>query len=394
MTVSRQDMVRFLRCVSKIRLRQSDIDFMSYFLGEGVPWGHLLLLAKSEGVGGLLFHHLKNQGLTALVPKPILRNLESIYLETTRATLAVVGKAVAVSALIKSAGLPVIALQGLSVVRYYRDPGLRPMVDADFMVKPDQMLRLRALLKEAGYRNPRPRHPDNFSKNGVCLDIHTHILNLDRIRTRRHLFPADLTPMWERARPYFDAQDCLLQLDPFDNIVALAAHALKHGYSRLIWLADLHESLLELTKEARGWDRVVERARFWKQKGVVLYALILVQRIFSLKVPTWVKDGLGIRSLTTLEKRILFLFFRGVHSPSLSGALWLFNIRGLRNRLKFIRETVFPREEIMSQIFPRSSGTVKRQDYLTRLIDTSALLYRNLHQFLAISCSHKEERRG
>jgi hypothetical protein len=363
------------------------LDHIGHFLKKDVPWEHLVMLAKAEGVAGLLYHQLKDKGLIDLLPGSFLKNLEITYEQTTRNTLAVVAKAMALSALIKRARIPVIALQGLSVVRLYGNPGLRPMVDADFMVKPEHKERLKKLLWEAGYRTPRPIYPDLLYKDGVCLDIHTHILNLNRIQNRRYLFPEDLTPMWERAIPYFDQQDYLLLLDPYDNIIALAAHLLKHRYSRLIWLADLHESLLRWANSPHGWEGVMESARFWKQERVVLYALILMEKIFHLKVPSWVKLRLGIHLLNTLEKQIIRLILRGFSSSALSMALWLCNIHGTGNKLKFIKETVLPREEIMSQIFRRDSGKFKRSDYAKRLINTIILLYRNFRQVLVI---HKD----
>jgi len=382
--VSQPDMAQFLRCVSRTHLRKTDVDCMLHFLQKDIHWEHLVMLAETEGVAGLLFHHLKNRGLIDLLSKSILRNLENTYHQTTQNTLAIVAKAVALSALLKQAQIPIVALQGLSVVRLYRDPGLRPMLDADLMVKPGDKERLKGLLWEAGYRTPYFMYSDRLSKDGLFLDIHTHILNLDRIQNRRYLFPEDLTPMWERAIPYFDQHDYLLVLDPYDNIIALAAHALKHSYSRLIWLADLHESLLSLADNPDAWEEMVERARFWKQERVVLYATILMERIFDLKVPVWVKSDLGIQRLNVFEKHLIRLKLRGLSSNELCIALWLCNINGIGNKLKFITETVFPRKEIMSQIFPRSSGKVKRFDYAKRIVNTIILLCKNLGHTLAI----------
>lgn len=380
--VSQQDMVRFLWCVARTELRQTDRDDLLHLLKKEMPWEHLWMLAKAEGVTELLFHHSKNMGLIDLLPKPILRNLENTYHQTIQMTLAVVAKAVAISALIKKAQIPVVALQGLSVVRLYKDPGLRPMVDADFMVKPVHRERLKDLLREAGYQTCRATYPDLLQKDGICLDIHTHILNLDRIRSRRYIFPEDLTPMWERAIPYSDQDDCLLRLDPCDNIIALAAHALKHGYSRLIWLVDLHESLLRLAGNPHGWAGLVESARLWKQQSGVLYALILIEKIFGLNVPEFVKRDLGVQQMNILEKHLLRLKLKGFTSNALPMALWLCSINGAVTKLKFLWETVFPREEIMSQIFPRSSGKVNMRDYTKRLLNTIILFCKSLRQIL------------
>ena len=186
--------------------------------------------------------------------------------------------------------------------------------------------------------------------------------------------------MWERAVPFFEQQDGLLLPDPFDNVVALAAHALKHSYSRLIWLADLHECLLELTGNPGGWEEVVERARFWQQKKIVLYALILVKRIFGLQVPLSAKQELGIGRLNVIEKHLLRLKLRGFSSGELCHVLWLCNIRGAGNKLKFIKETVFPRDEIMAQIIQDKSWSGRRSGYFRRVAETISLVSSDLYR--------------
>jgi hypothetical protein len=361
------------------------MDYMLHFLKQNAPWDHLGMLAEMEGVGGLLYHHLKTLGLLGSLPKAVIRHLENTYGQTRKQTLAVVAKAEALSSRLEQARVPVLALQGLSLVKVYGDPGLRPLGDADLMVKPGHKWRLKALLLEAGYRMPVFLYPDLFHKDGIWLDIHTHILSLDRIRSRRYLFPEDLTSMWERAIPFSDQSNGLLVLDPYDNFIALAAHALKHSYSRLIWLADLHESLLKWTKNPAGWEGMVERTRFWQQERVVLYGLLLLEGIFDLEVPLWVKGYLGIQRLSVLEKHVIRLKLRGFSSGELCYALWLCHIKGAGKKLEFLRETLFPRGEIMAQIFPQKSAQSNGLVYPKRAVNTLNLFCENLRQALKFS---------
>lgn len=378
-------MVQFIRCISRIHLTQAEVDHVLHFVKKDVPWEHLEVLADIEGVAGFVYYHMKNLGLLGLLPKPALRRLEGTYSQTKKYTLAIVREAEALSSRLKQAHIPVLALQGLSLIGVYGDPGLRQLGDADLMVKPGHKQRLKELLLQAGYRTPDPTYPDLLYKADVLIDIHTHILNLDRIRNRCHLFPENLTLMWERATSFFDQTDGLLRLDPYDNFIALAAHALKHSYSRLVWLADLHESLLRWIKNPDGWERMVERTRFWQQEKVVLYALILMERIFDLKVPLWVKCDLGIQRLNILEKHAIRLKLRGFSSGELCYALWLCNIKGTGKKLEFIRETVFPSGEIMAQIFPLKSGAGNRLVCPKRIVNTIILLCKNLRKALAFS---------
>lgn len=379
--VEGRDMVRFLRCISRRELREADGDFIADFLKRDLPWEHLLMLAKNEGVDGLLCHHLIGSGLMP-PPGSVLRQLKERDREITNYSLAAITEAKSLSARLSEAGFSVIALQGLSLIRIYRDPGLRPFVDGDFLVRPRHKERLRGLLGEAGFQRAYPAYPDLFEKGGIWFDIHTHILNIERIRARRYLFPEDISPMWERATPLFERLDGLLRMDPADNFIALCAHALKHSYSRLIWLVDLYELLTELTREADGWEGVVERALSWRQERTVLYSLLMLEGILWLRVPEWVRRELGSEGMGLVERHLIRLKLKGFSSDQLCNALWLCCIKGFPCKVRFLRETLFPRDEIMAQIFPEDQGKRRMGAVARRAAETLRLLWDNMKQAL------------
>jgi hypothetical protein len=377
----RKDMVRFIRCLSIKRPREADQRFILQYLKKDVSWNYLLALAQWGGVSSLLYSHLTAPALINYVPQKVIKHLENIYLETAAQSRASLSKIESLSHRFGSAGLPVMAIQGLSIVDIYAEPGLRPLGDADLMVTPENKGRFRKVLWEAGYTLPDFRYVDLYTKDGLWIDIHTHILNLDRIKSRKYLFPEDLTSLWERAVPFSEKLPLFLRPEPVDNFIALAAHALKHSYSRLIWLVDLHELLMK----GLSWQKLTARAGFWKQEKVVLYALILVEGLFHLNVPIKVKDDLGAKRLNGLEKHVIRLTIEGFASGHICYALWLCNIRGIKNKIRFIRESVFPGDKIMAQIFPKRSGLVNRMDYVKRAGGMIAMIFRTLHQALLFS---------
>lgn len=381
-----QDLALLVWYLSKKDLTRPEKDRALHLAKKGVPWEDLGIIADIEGVAGLAYRNINDLGLPGLVPRPVLRRLKGIYSQTKKHTLAILCEAEALSNGLRQIHIPVMAIQGLSLIEIYGDPGLRQLGDVDLMVKPAHKEMLKRLLFESGYRTSVFMYQALFNKDSIWVDIHTHILNLDRIRTRRYLFPEDLTPMWNRAIPFSDQADNLLRPDHYDNFIVLAAHALKHNYSRLIWLVDLHQLLLKCAKNRDGWERIVERAQFWHQERVVLYALLILRgRNPGLKVPPWVKCKLGIQKLNILERHLLRLKLRGLTSSQLCTVLWLCNIDGTGKRLRFIRETIFPRGDIMGQIFPYSSGSTKRSVYAKRIRQTVVTAARELRQALALS---------
>lgn len=380
MMVSQLEMSRFLGCIARNHLRPADIELLSDFLKKDVNWKLLLLLAARERVAGFLYYHLKD--LNKDPPEELKTHAENAYLKTKFYSLAVVSEARALSNRFDQARLPVTALQGLSVLNLYKDPGLRPLGDIDLMVLPGRRQRLEDLLQQAGYRVKVPAYPELMFKDGIWVDIHTHILNIDRIKSRRYLFPENLAPMWENTLPLFeDHPNGLLCLAPFDNFIALCAHALKHSYSRLIWLVDLHEYLLRLTDNSDGWESLAARARFWGQERVVCYVLMLLKSIFSLNVPLPVQRTFGFYRLSILEKYILGLKLKGFSSPILCKALWLANIKRPGDQLKFVKETVFPKDEVMAQIAHDRLWTGRKSNRAGRILEVFSLgkdLYRAL----------------
>ncbi|MBW1911799.1 MAG: nucleotidyltransferase family protein [Deltaproteobacteria bacterium] len=384
--VTWHDMIGFIRCISRSHLTQDDRDNLLHFADQDVPWDHIVVLADWDGAAGFVYYNMKRLDLLHLFPEPALVELKDIYTHTRKRSLAILSEAEALSLALERAGIQAVALQGLSLITtVYKEPGLRQLGDMDLMIRPDHKHGLKEILWQAGYLAPDKRYPDLLYKEEVWVDIHTHILNLDRIGSRRYLFPEDLSRLWERAVPFFEQSPGLLALDPFDNLIALAAHALKHSYSRMIWLVDIHESLLKWASGPDGWEIVVKRSQSWSQERILLYALILLERTFGLKIPYRVKYELGIDSLSILEKHLLSLSLRGFKSRELCYALWLCNIKGAGNKIKFIKETVFPRDEIMDQIFDHGSGHIKVASCARRFGKAITVMGKGLYQALRLS---------
>ena len=376
-----QDMVRFIRAVSRIQLGPDQKQFVSQFVKEPVPWEHLILLAQSEGVDGLLYHHLNHLDEIA-IPESIWDRLKDTYQTYRQTQLNIEKEAEFISYHLEAKELSAIALQGLSLFQVYETPGLRPVGDLDILVKISQYDEVVSLLKNIGFSVPNPVYPNNLRKNGLWLDIHTHILNLDRIKSRQYIFPKDLSALWNRAVPIFPSTKGLLMPDSIDNFVLLSAHTLKHSYSRMIWLADLNESLIKFIAVPHRWNQLIERAKYWGQEKIVLYGLIVSEGILDRKIPVSVKRALGYEKLGLFEKHVLRLKIKGVALPSYCIALWIFAIKGTLKKIKFLKETMFPRDDIMSQIYLESKTQGRFLQTLNRFVHTLLMVGNGIKQAL------------
>lgn len=358
-------MDQFLYHIAKIQLTEDDKNYIQGYLAQDVSWSGIVKQADIEGISGLLYFQLKNHGFK--IPPEIEHILKDNYRRITLRTMTNISQLRQISKLAMENQIPVIVLQGLSLNNLYKDPGLRPFLDIDLMVKPCHYEALIRILHKDGFNRVLPQYPHYLYSGGCTIEVHTHPLEVERINSRRYIFPLDIDAMWENAVPFFDQSTHLFRLDPYDNLIALAAHTLKHSYSKLIWLTDIHELVLAISADEHHWDKIINRARFWYQERVVLYALILVEQVFGLNIPGWVKQKLGIKRLSSIEKFILRLRVNGFRSSIFCIILWLYSIKGLIPRFKFVMETVFPRGEVMHQIFPEESSKSKLIIILKRI---------------------------
>lgn len=344
------DLIGFLRSMSKRRLTAAEADGLAAFMRTRViPWPALLAQAQREGVAGLIYTHLKNR-LADDLPHEIFNRFEAGYNRTALDVQRVLAAVHRLALRLDAAGIPVMALQGLSLIDLYGHVGLRPLGDVDLLVRRRHLAHFKRLLFESGFTIPVPEYPDVFYGNGFWLDIHTHILGRNRIRNRRFLFSADLEPMWQKAEPLFQDAQLLCCPSPVDNLMALAAHALKHSYSRLIWMVDQYELFLSLTERAAEWNRIFAAACSWRQGRVFGYSLYLLRGMFGLTVSASRMLANGLPRLNTFEKHILRLKVDGFASDLICPALWLFNVEGTKRKMALLRETLFPQQEVMAQI--------------------------------------------
>ena len=120
-----QDLIKFIRCVSRKYLGQAELDHVFHFANKDVPWDHLFVLADMHGVDGFVYYHMNHLGLLDNLPESVLGELEGSYARTRKRTLAILNEAEILSCSLEQARVPVIALQGLSLInKIYQDSNM------------------------------------------------------------------------------------------------------------------------------------------------------------------------------------------------------------------------------------------------------------------------------
>jgi hypothetical protein len=385
LTPSWRELTAFLRCLSQHRLSHEDASRLTAFAQHyDIPWAALAAQAEMEGVAGLIYVHLA-KSVRADVPPAIMDRLGSLYRKTGKEVQTIISIMQDLAVQLAVADIPVMAIQGLSLIDLYGDDGIRSLGDVDLMVHPCHKKRFKELLREVGATVPASVYPDLLYMNDVWIDVHTDLLGTGRIRNRRHLFPEDLEPLWERAEPLFGNNRMFLRPALTDNLMALSAHALKHGYSRLIWVVDLLETIRQLTDHSAGWEAVLTSARFWRQERVLSYTFLLLEKYFNLRVPEAVKQAAGGHRLNALESYLLRLKAAGFSSDLICPALGLFNLGGGGRKIAFLKETVFPRRDVMAQIGRDNAWSTGSGAYLRRLAAALSLVAKDLEKAVRVT---------
>ena len=326
----------------------------------------LIDLANKEGLTCLLYKSFEKSGLLETLRPQQRERLQSAYYQTTGFNLKLIHELKEILERVNRENIRVVLLQGMDLIQQlYEDIGLRPMTDIDLWVLPKDYSGLIAILSSRGYHRDSI-YPDTFRKGSATLDLHTHLLWADRIRACKFLLNKDEEDIYQRARLIdFQGQEAFC-LNPYDQVLYLGLHVLKHYVNRLIWLTDI-KGLVENWNRS-DWDALMNRAKELGQEKTLSYILFLLVSCLDFQLPIAAKKLMDRKRLHVLEKRILRERVTGNSLPFWAPVFLISSEKGLHKRLTFLFESLFPRPEIMRQIFPDSMDRKLWQQYLLRVL--------------------------
>ncbi|MBN2038040.1 MAG: nucleotidyltransferase family protein [Chitinispirillaceae bacterium] len=125
-------------------------------------------------------------------------------------------------------------MQGIALYEHvYHEPLARCMSDIDLFLPDNNLAEVQAVLRKNGFL-PYRSYKGVWTRKGVMIDLHCDLWGADRIPGRRLITkPFDLALEQSRLLPGY--------LVPSASCAALHAafHGLKHGFARMVWLADV-----------------------------------------------------------------------------------------------------------------------------------------------------------
>lgn len=325
---------------------------------------HLLNLAIKNGVGGLLYRNLEKADSLQKLDPGHRERLQSIYYQTVRLNLKLIHDLKKVLHKLDHENINVVLLQGMALLNtVYKDIGLRPMKDIDLWVLPDDYSRLVGSLEDVGFQR-EAFYPQTCFKCETAIDINTHILWADRIKARGLLLNIGQKKIFENAHEIdFEGQKALC-LNPYDQVLYLSLHVIKHHAERLIWLVDVKGLIKNWTTSE--WNALIHRATELGLEKTVAHIVYLLKALLDYQPGAEIQPVLKLTEPDVLEKKILNLRKTRNSLPAWCQFFLLPAGKSLLKRLAFISETLFPRPEILRQVFANSPNLKTWQLYWKR----------------------------
>ncbi len=355
---------RIITTACEINPDAGRLDKLRRLVSRDFDANQLIELAIKEGAGGLLYRNLQKAGALESVDREAGRRLQAIYYQTVQSNLKLIHDLKQVLQKCHQENIPVVLMQGIALLQQvYPDVGLRPMKDIDLWVLPEDHDKLVSALVDLGFQREE-FYANTYKKGETAIDINTHILWADRIKARSLLLNKDQESIFRDTRATDVEGEKALCLNPYDQVVYLGLHTIKHHAERLIWLVDI-KGLIRDWKTSE-WKALKHRAHELGLEKVIPYIIFLLKDLLDYRLSS---DGCAIlkeTSLNIFEKAILK---KRKHRDSLPGwgqLLLLPAGKGATKQLAFVFETLFPRPEILRQVFANSPNLRTWQLYWRR----------------------------
>lgn len=232
------------------------------------------------------------------VEPDLLDKLKRAYIVAFCNSQALFDKSTTAILALEQAGIETILLKGAAVaLLYYKDAGLRPMVDVDILVptgKANEAIEVLTKLDwQPGFKAP---HSQSFKStiSGVEIDLHWHaLIELSDEDSDEEL--------WDGAvKANFNDIE-VLALNPTDTLFHVCAHGMKwEGTPTIRWVADAYTVLN--SGATIDWNRLTQTAKKHELTLPLKEALIYLKELLNAPIPEDVLTLLKNSRISLAEK--------------------------------------------------------------------------------------------
>ena len=328
-------------------------------------------LATENGVLPLLHFKLKDTPAWVRLPDSLRQKLTASNRNAVAAEMLQEEIVTEVVDKLESIDIHPLIIKGTALAyTLYAQPQLRSRCDTDLLFADREVAeKAWVALKQLGYQRPATVSGDFVSHQFSCyktgpmgmthaLDIHWRISNRPAIA---RAFPYQ--ELAGRAATVNSLSHLAKTLDPADALLLACAHRIAHKpegmENRLIWLYDIH--LLAESLSPGQWQWLSTAAHEKQLASVCLDGLEQSSHYFDTEIQREIK-----RSLATGSEKETF-------TPETEGSRWQSELSSFRNlpgwneRLRLLREHLFPPSYYMLQKYKTSNRLLLPWLYLKRV---------------------------
>lgn len=354
----------FVRVALRARLGLASVDeAQAAAAAPGFDWEAVAALAVREGVEPLLYAAL--HGLP-WAPAHLVAQWRQVYMGHGLRNGLLLQQLEAVLTALAEIGIQALVLKGAALIaRVYGDnPALRPMVDLDLLIRPQDVPSAQACLAQLGYEPSVSEAAD-----GLTLAFENELLltRADRTETAvelhwslfdspyyQHRLPMEW--FWETAVEAQVGNTSVRILGPEAELLYLCGHlALHHRGQGLLWQHDL-AALLAAGADALDWDALLARGQAMELLLPLQTLLPRLAREWGAPVPASVLERLAGLQPTPREAQV-FSRLTAQQRPVLHRlAADLAGIPTWRGRLRYAWCNLFPSAGYMRERYAVRHG--------------------------------------
>lgn len=259
----------------------------------------------------LLYWHLKTIG-QANVPPDVWRQLQSYFHQNTTHNFRLTRELLKLVAFLHERDIAVAPLKGPALAAAaYGNLSLRQFADLDILVHKRDILKVKELLLDHGYRLQVPLTKDQEAAHLQDDSVYDLVRNDGQVPLEIHWgitapcipFPLDLDRLDGRLQTIDLAGAAMPNIAAEETLIILCVHGTKHIWGRLAWICDVAELLR--SHPDLDWKRVLDQAQVLRVRRMVALGLLLAQDVLSAHLPPEVVEWLASeRTAQSLALRV------------------------------------------------------------------------------------------
>jgi hypothetical protein len=326
-------------------LSQEKLDELRTLLQRPVQWKPLFARADKHGTLPLLYTSLS--GLEGAVPAEEMRWLKQSYQTNLHKALLLSREQIRIVGTLTERGIEVMPYKGLALAEIlYGDIALRQSGDIDLLIRPQDLPRVRDVVRELGYK-PQLAFSETeeraYLKSGYeCAfdgEAGPNLLELQwAIQPRFYAVDFDMDGLFRRALTIPVAGHPMKTPSPADLLIVLSVHAAKHVWGRLVWLCDIAQLM---RRSELDWKWVGAQARQLGVMRILRVTMLLANRLLGFAIPAAARIHLGEDSgeLALVEEILPSIFTgNGYGTESLAYFRLMMRLRERQgDRLRFMQ---------------------------------------------------------